>query len=1228
MSSRYFAHFISEAGDTEVDAGLATGTGTAHNASILIQPNTGLASGTGAALDATVSTQTSTSANAELASGSGAASGPTPSIAPNAGAAAGTGSASDATVTIGQYASAGAASGSGAAQSAAPAVAPRAGSSSGAGSASNATADVGGAACEGVFQNDAFQSNGFQICGDVSANAGVATGTGQAYNATVTGAAAHAETATGTGSALGPTPSVAPNVGTGTGTGTAHQLMVVGLATGTGSAHDAEIWADDNYGATPEGDIPTGYMPPLPAPVDDDDTVIPNMPQMGSTPDVPFVVIIDGEQWLVTNVAPDGTWTVVRAYNGTTATAHSAGAIARPALVRIRVDGVDIAADVNYQRSRFTTGANGQAGTAEIWVRDLDRTRSFTTGAEVIVGFRGVRQWGGYLAAIRRQYVFSAGTGRIGEEPRWLILDCVDYNVLFNKRIFFRPGDPTLMRVKHWPNGTWDSVVISEVVHNYLTLEDDGLRYDIQHVGTPALPQISCNPDAPDVFGVGSAGWTWGQLMTAIVSQTGAVYYIDPDKTFRYVDDATKQSRFGWNGLSDNPNNTTTIGYRDAEFTSDGTRLTNDHLQWGAGQGSDQMVFSRTQDASSIADHGLWQTGELRYDLWCQESVDLRGETWVYGSPQNRRGGNDDRFFSRVTVREPYFRVADVLSLESEEFDFFHTVPVRYAETDFPTPWDIRSILTLAHEIDAPWSTFEFWIPQFKLELDEPELVVPPPPDPWGPLDPCACVGEGDGCLTTDFNSLYGTWHTSGSPVLSSSYVQLGPSDLIEAAPPLWANATTISASAVFKTTAASGTERFNLYARNNGAFLIYARAFVTVAGTGAWTLTADSSIDAGDTFTGPAWQDDTDYVLDWELDIGGDSRARLYEASGPVPDWQVTATVTPSMSRPYYALITNLDSGGSFDFYVDRTTVCGDGSGDPEGLWLTTTSRERVEVETDPSGVDVGIPVGDAGALAISDGLGHDNPLRTQFLSQVNYPIGTTRLRFPASTYSATFAMPQDLTAPDNSGVPLAWELFDVDDPTVWPPTGHDPAGTQIGAGAAQLSGGGSIEIDIGALEFDAHPDLGVSMFYVKRDPTAPPWGVVSITADDAIEYLVPGSATWDCVTNSDLLGLGVDCLDLELGELLEPPGDGPNVGEGADTTFEVGDNGGIIFHTDEQFQVGSSEVWVDGLRIRIGTDYIEYPRQAMIEILDHIDVGTEGDPATVLVNYIIWTIDDPIPE
>lgn len=148
--------------DVSVNAGLASGTGSAHNASIRVQPNAGAAAGTGQAYDATASTAVAAAAGA--ASGTGVAYGPSAHVAPNAGSSAGAGTALDSTVSTSADVSVSAevATGTGSAYNASANVSVNAGAAAGTGSALGATAST-----------------------VVSALAGVATGAGAAYNATV-----------------------------------------------------------------------------------------------------------------------------------------------------------------------------------------------------------------------------------------------------------------------------------------------------------------------------------------------------------------------------------------------------------------------------------------------------------------------------------------------------------------------------------------------------------------------------------------------------------------------------------------------------------------------------------------------------------------------------------------------------------------------------------------------------------------------------------------------------------------------------------------------------------------------------------------------------------------------------------------------------------------------------------------------------------------------------------
>ena len=87
--------------------------------------------------------------------------------------------------------------------------------------------------------------------------------------------------------------------------------------------------------------------------------------------------------------------------------------------------------------------------------------------------------------------------------------------------------------------------------------------------------------------------------------------------------------------------------------------------------------------------------------------------------------------------------------LESEVFGFSDVLPIRELAITFPTPTDPRYDLILSHEIDDPWSTFEFWFPTFELpnfELPGIGFEIPPFGIPgFPPFNPC----EPGGCVDT-----------------------------------------------------------------------------------------------------------------------------------------------------------------------------------------------------------------------------------------------------------------------------------------------------------------------------------------------------------------------------------------------------------------------------------------------------------------------------------------------
>ena len=178
------------------------------------------------------------------------------------------------------------------------------------------------------------------------------------------------------------------------------------------------------------------------------------------------------------------------------------------------------------------------------------------------------------------------------------------------------------------------------------------------------------------------------------------------------------------------------VGYRELEIDFDGSQLRNDAMIWGAGQGASNVVFSRVEDDPSITEHNRWQVGRFLPTVWRQATVDKIANSFVYGSPQNERGGKDDAVACRFVVYEQGLRAGQKVSVESEVFGFSDVLPIRSLEIDFPTPTDPRYRVVASHEIDDPWSTSEFWFPDFDSPgIEIPRIDIPIPELP--PFDLC-----------------------------------------------------------------------------------------------------------------------------------------------------------------------------------------------------------------------------------------------------------------------------------------------------------------------------------------------------------------------------------------------------------------------------------------------------------------------------------------------------------
>ncbi|HXS47571.1 MAG TPA: hypothetical protein VN756_08915, partial [Solirubrobacterales bacterium] len=372
-------------------------------------------------------------------------------------------------------------------------------------------------------------------------------------------------------------------------------------------------------------------------------------------------------------------------------------------VVYIRYRGVDITRRVLYDQTKFKTSARGTPGTCTIRIRDDNHEFDFIPGGSLTLDVGSIRQWGGYLATVKRGFFFEGSHDSPGETVRYIELRGVDYNVLLQKRVLYDKQKPTNIQLTTFPAGTSDEEIIEYYAAHHLDLSGDGLDTTtlVEEVGSPSLDdEIS-----------GSASWTWAQFLKHLRFNTGAIDYIDPDKRLVHTDVDTPNAPFG---ISDDPE-AGEIGCRELEIDFDASKMRNDALIWGVGQGSSNPVFSRTTDAPAVAQHGLWQVGQFLPTVWRQTTVDRIADSWVYGSPQNKRGGKDDRVAAQCVIWEPTFRVAQKVNLRSIVWDFEDVIPIRDIEIDFPVPYHPRFRLTLSHEIDDPWTTFEFWFPDFEL---------------------------------------------------------------------------------------------------------------------------------------------------------------------------------------------------------------------------------------------------------------------------------------------------------------------------------------------------------------------------------------------------------------------------------------------------------------------------------------------------------------------------------
>ena len=394
---------------------------------------------------------------------------------------------------------------------------------------------------------------------------------------------------------------------------------------------------------------------------------------------------------------------------------------------------------VLFSTATFTTQVNGAPGDFFLQVKDLGHVDAFITGSKIRLYIDEVVRFGGFLMTATRTWPFPVldTTDDPQTVARYWELRGVDWNILWQKKIVWDSGNPTSHITKLYPLGTYDDTILDDILANYTDIMTMMAGSAIDRVGQAVLdiPSIMAGKGAPNGGAPWSAGDTLRDAFHAVARATGGIFYITPAEIVTYCDADTASSVYQ---LSDQPSGTD-IGYRLLKITDAGDSLCNDAMVWGAALGSDQIVFSRNEDAASIAAHGRWQKAIYSAGLYKQASVDLVAATMVDGTPASLRGAKDNKQAFICTVNGALFGAAEKVNCISTVFGFARVLPVRKVAYTFPTPSEVFSELTLTYETDEPWSIFEqLWTKGLKYKPPQP-CPNPPCIPNLPPVSECEC---------------------------------------------------------------------------------------------------------------------------------------------------------------------------------------------------------------------------------------------------------------------------------------------------------------------------------------------------------------------------------------------------------------------------------------------------------------------------------------------------------
>lgn len=405
--------------------------------------------------------------------------------------------------------------------------------------------------------------------------------------------------------------------------------------------------------------------------------------------------------------------------------------------------GVDITSDIIIRDATFTQGNGPSPGEFSLGVKDPLKTYAFRGGQPIEADFDGVPIYDGFVIRAGQSYFFDVDDTTVPAdvERRWL-LEGLDLNTLFERRILFDQSDPTKRIANYLAPGSSDLVWLDQIMSN-LTIGGDNLTRIFQHVGTPN----------PDRIGLAiSTADDWRKVMAVVARYTGAVWGIRPSTSGRFSGGAFNAAAFAQAGtprhrilyyedddtitapfaISDAPNDVTSYGYSNFRWLEDGSQLCNDARIWGVGFGQDHASYGHVSDATSILEHGRWPNPDgWRYDLWRQPSVDLVTYSLVYGSPQHLHGPKDPSINVKCRVRQPGLAAGQKVRIISSAFGEDIVLPLRKMKVTFVDLDTALFDLELTWNIDEPRTLFD-------RAPDPPgtDRRDPPPPEKHDPT-PC-----------------------------------------------------------------------------------------------------------------------------------------------------------------------------------------------------------------------------------------------------------------------------------------------------------------------------------------------------------------------------------------------------------------------------------------------------------------------------------------------------------